>query len=356
MNYDYPTVRLFNGIPVFSSGTYCDLPLEYSKQSNVGKLTEFYSNLLASQEGLVYGTDPLGFDFIKKEFLCYTGLVCGFGLRSQFNRMRKKHPERVFRKEYILARIESEHSLKNFKEFIPIDAVTQNIHELRGLNGKISAHIDAIMGVKSESDWEDAFERASEPIKKIYVGSRLIKFILDNTRFFRPNFFADLVIDQSKSFRPHQSVSKIVKIYGHDFRKRKSEIQFTGSTYAQVKGEREYFEIVIKILVENALKYSADSEKMPPKIVISEVDGRVIVRVSSLGLLVPLTDASQVFTKGFRSETHKTLKEGTGMGLYNAFNIAKAFGGEIIYQPEEVNKGTNVGWNHFSVTVPVAKS
>ncbi len=147
-----------------------------------------------------------------------------------------------------------------------------------------------------------------------------------------------------------------MKIYGHDFRKRKSEIQFTGSTYAQVKGEREYFEIVIKILVENAFKYSGDSEKVTPKIAISEVDGRVVVRVSSLGLLVPLTDASQVFTKGFRSEAHKTLKEGTGMGLYNAFNIAKAFGGEIIYQPEEVNKGTNVGWNHFSISVPVAKS
>ncbi len=179
-----PTVRLLNGIPVFSSGTYCDLPQEYSRRSNVGKLTEFYSSLLASQDGLVCGTDPLGFDFVKKDFLCYTGLVCGFGLRSQFNRMRKKHPDRVFKKEYILARIESEYGLKNFEEFIPIDAITQNIHELRGLNGKISAHIDAIMGVRSEADWEEAFERASDPIKKIYVGSRLIKFILDNTRFF----------------------------------------------------------------------------------------------------------------------------------------------------------------------------
>ena len=354
MNYDYPSVRLFNGVPVFSSGRYCELPEEYSRPSNEERVNGFYKTLLANEEGLVCGTDPLGFDFVKKEFLCYVGLVCGMGLRSQYNRMRKRHPERVFRKQYILKRIEDEYGLKNFQEFIPIDVVTQNIHEIRGLNGKIGAHVDSLMGVKSEWEWEDAFDRASDPIKKIYVASRLIKFILDKTRFFGPSFFSDLRIDQSKTFTPHQSVSKIVKIYRNDFRKRKSDIAFSGVSRLQTKGEREYYEIVIKILVENAMKYSTDSEKVSPKVSIWEADGKIHVRVSSLGLLIPLNDSSQVFAKGFRSEAHKTLKEGTGMGLFNAYSIVKAFNGDITYQAEEVNKGTNVGWNHFTVCVAVS--
>ena len=57
------------------------------------------------------------------------------------------------------------------------------------------------MHINSDEEWEEKFDNQTENIKKIYVGSRLIKFILDNIKFYQPNFFKNLKIKYDRDAR-----------------------------------------------------------------------------------------------------------------------------------------------------------
>ena len=69
--------------------------------------------------------------------------------------------------EYLKKQIKFEYDLVNFKEFIPIDIVTQNLHELRGLNSKISGNIDRIMKIEKEEEWESNLTNKQKALKNI---------------------------------------------------------------------------------------------------------------------------------------------------------------------------------------------
>jgi signal transduction histidine kinase len=104
-----------------------------------------------------------------------------------------------------------------------------------------------------------------------------------------------------------------VKIYQNDFVADKTEINLEGKTYRSISGEREYFEILIKTLVENAIKFTTD-KRINPKIEIKELpDSSVVIKVSSYGRLIPTEERKDIFSRSYRSSVHKNVK-GTGMG------------------------------------------
>lgn len=353
MIFDFPSVMITDGKAIFNAGKYLNLPVEYFKDCNSKILTSFYNKLFIDNHSneLVSGEDPLGFYFFKYDFICYVGLVVDCEKRSKLNNLRKKHPQNKFTKSYISKRIEEEHKLINFKEYIPIEVITQNLHELRGLNAKISSNIDTILKVEDENQWESKFDDAEHHIKKIYVASRLIKFILDNTKFYNPDFWDNLDLKKDRYFIAHRSVSKIVKIYRNDFKREKPDLEFSGNSHRKLQGDKEYFEILIKILVENAYKYS-DYKKIGPQVKIKEANHKIIIEVRSYGKIIPEEEREFLFTKGFRSTINKIKRDGTGMGLYNAKMLTQKFNGKIKYCIQTIKKeeGFELGWNIFTIT------
>jgi len=207
MKLSYPSVYIFESKLIFESGKYCSLPAEYNRKTNEKILDEFYRKLFADKKGCcepIFGTDPLGFDYILLDYLCYVGLIFIPELSSKKNSNKKKYPENKFSKNYINGRIHEEYDLINLNKYIPVEIFSQSMHELRGLNSKISGHIDKLMNFTDEEQWDVQFDRADESLKKIYVGTRLIKFILDNIRFFNPQNIQNLVVDKSFRFGAHR--------------------------------------------------------------------------------------------------------------------------------------------------------
>ena len=355
MVFGYPFVTNLRKELVFSNGRYCNLPQEYKRDSNQKLLKEFFSKILSdsSTNEIEIGIDPLGFTYLNLDFICYVGLVTNQTSRGKYRNLGKKYPENRFYLDYLKKQIQFEYDLVNFKEYIPIDIVTQNLHEIRGLNSKIAGNIDTIMRIDSEAEWEEKFEEQSENVKKIYVGSRLIKFILDNVKFYIPDFFENLKLSNDRSFIVHRSVSKIVKIYRNDFKKDRADIEFSGSSSGLINGDKEYFEILVKILVENALKYSEFPKRIGPKVIISESKKLINIEVHSYGRAIPKTEQPYLFSKGFRSTANRSDKEGTGMGLYNAKQLSKHFHSEINFTNKEVSNDNNIdlAWNIFTLKI-----
>lgn len=353
MKLSFPSVRIFEKEIIFESGKYCSLPKEYFKKSNVSELEVFYKNVLNSKKGCCEpqtGTDPIGFDFIIMDYICYIGLIFIGERSSKKNTNKKKYPQNKFSKDYIIERIHEEYDLLNLNKFIPVQVFSQSMHELRGLNSKVSGHIDKLLNFSSDEEWDVQFDKADNSLKKIYVGTRLIKFILDNIRFFNPQNVQNLHIDKTFKFSAHRSLYKIVKIYENDFQEDKSAIEFTGKSYKYLAGEKEYFEILIKAIVENALKFSTD-KRIGPKIKINEEKNRLIIVISSYGRLIPSEERDDIFTRGYRSKIHEHTK-GTGMGLFISKKLAEHLNIDIKYKAEEISDDRNIklGWNKFVLT------
>ena len=351
MKLNYPSVNCLEKEILFEDGKYCILPKEYKRTGNQKLISDFYNQQLKKHKGssaVQIGTDPLGFDFAILDYMCYVGLIF-IGERSSIkNSNKKKYPKNKFSADYIESRLLEEYDLKNINKFVPIEIFSQSLHELRGLNSKISGHVDNLMNLTDEENWVERFDQSEESLKKIYVSSRLTKFILDNTRFYDPDYIASLSIDTQFKFAIHRSVYKIVKIYQNDFVADKTEINLEGKTYRSILGEREFFEILIKTLVENAIKFTTD-KRINPKIEIKELpDLSVVIKVSSYGRLIPSEERKDIFSRSYRSSVHRSVK-GTGMGLFIASSIAKLYGIVISYNAIEASedKDIKIGWNEF---------
>lgn len=350
MKSDYPHIWVVNGDIKFVDGDLINIPLEYIKNHN--RLAEFYKKVLEQpSDEMVVGIDPLNFNYIYLNNHCNVGLLLSNSGAQRSN--VKKYPGNHFPRTYLLGRIKKERRLLSYEDFIPREFVTQNIHELRNLNAKISSNIDALLNINQEDEWEEKFDKADENVKKIFVASRLIKFILDNIKFYIPDYIKTISVDKSRTFRVHRSLSKIVKIYRNDFKKKKTEIRLAGTSNKILQGDRELFEIILMLLIENAIKYSQDYADLSPLAEIEDVNRITEIRIKSYGLIIPGDEQPKLFSKGFRSTVHRQSNEGTGMGLHNAHEIVKLFNGSLSYSCQILNtvNSYQIGWNCFRITL-----
>jgi PAS domain S-box-containing protein len=107
---------------------------------------------------------------------------------------------------------------------------------------------------------------------------------------------------------------------------------------ATVRGDRARLARVVRNLVDNGLKYSAQDS--PVHIGVRQ-DGRwAVVSVSDRGVGIPAADLSQVFTRFYRGGTTAGVRGG-GLGLAGAKAIAEQHGGEIAIE-SAVGHGTTV--------------
>ncbi|MBX7153356.1 MAG: HAMP domain-containing histidine kinase [Bacteriodetes bacterium] len=358
MSYsNYPYAQITNNNVTLYDGEMLKLPDAYRRQKDKVLIENFYKNLLLQNfNEIQFGTDPLGFDYIIYQNVCNVGLLLGLTNSTLASTNRKKYPFHKFDRNYIINRIKLDKKLQNLEEYIPVEMVTKNIHEIRNLNFTISNSVELLLSYADESEWESKFDRADENIKKIYVGARLTRFILDNIRFYMPDYIDNIKVDKERVFSIHKAVNKIVKIYLNNFKKNKSKIVFEGTTYKNLQGDKELFEIALMLLIENAQKYSRDPNTIPPKVIIKEIsNNEVVVSVHSYGNIIPEHEVLNLYTRGFRSTAH-SKKEGTGMGLYNARGILKKFDAELEYHNHShstMPDNTVIGWNIFDIKCKV---
>lgn len=347
MRSTYPHVKKIDKSVVFDSGSLIQLPKEYSKKNNIKILTDFYLDLNFDTSEPILGTDPICFNYIIYKGMCFVGLLIDLPHRSIANNYKKKYPQNRFDKDYILKKIVEDRKVYDLEEYLPTKFVSQNLHELRNLNSKIVSRVDAILNAESDAEWETTFDNADENIKKIYVAARLTRFILDNFKLCSPNYLEEWDIKDGSTFVVHRSVSKIVKIYQNDFKKKKSNMTLNGQSYCQLEGKKEAFEIILMLLIENAIKYSNDIASLPPQVEIKEGNRDLKIIIQSYGKLIPDEDVPNIFNRGYRSSIHSN-QDGSGMGLYNAKKLLEKYNATIHYSKNLIN--SNMGWNTFTIT------
>ncbi len=89
---------------------------------------------------------------------------------------------------------------------------------------------------------------------------------------------------------------------------------------------------VVKNLIQNAILYGLP--KTPIEISIGEIPKYITIKVKDHGAGISKSEIDKIFNK-YYSASKKFRKIGTGLGLYLAFQIAKAHNGELTVESEE---------------------
>ena len=122
-------------------------------------------------------------------------------------------------------------------------------------------------------------------------------------------------------------------------------VRFVRSDEAMVKGDPNLLEIAVLNLIQNALKYSAESTVVTVQLRSDE--DTVFINVMDDGIGVSETDRELIFQKYYRAAGQRI--NGSGLGLYISREIARQHGGDLILAAGNRSGST------FCLSLPLVK-
>ena len=105
-------------------------------------------------------------------------------------------------------------------------------------------------------------------------------------------------------------------------------INITTDEEVCIKGTYEQFSILVKNLIDNAIKYSESTDTIDVE--LFEKTDVVILSVKDKGIGIPDEEKDKIFQRFYRSEKSEELGiEGNGLGLSIVRSIVEEFSGKI---------------------------
>jgi len=156
---------------------------------------------------------------------------------------------------------------------------------------------------------------------------RLIGDLLDLSRIEDPKTAPNETVDLSEGARralegaENEAVSKSITLH--------TEI----SDGVFVKGDESQLAVLVRNLVENAVRYTSEGGRISVDVYHDEESA--VVRVSDNGIGIPLEDQARVFERFYRVDRARSRdRGGTGLGLAIVKHIAEAHGGTVQLESE----------------------
>ena len=108
------------------------------------------------------------------------------------------------------------------------------------------------------------------------------------------------------------------------------EIRLLPAEPIEVKGERDRLEQCVRILLDNAIKYSP--ERSLVEVTLTTEDGRAVVSVIDHGVGIPPEKQARIFERFHRAVTDTPHDfGGLGVGLYLLYKIIERHGGSVSF-------------------------
>ena len=306
-------------------------------------------------------------DYDEGNFICYKGFNCILhqlkdekiifnGLIFEDNKAVKRGT-REARTKYIFNRTDITDSiddLKNISECID-DGIKSNIrerfslfHDVRSSYAIAFSHVESLILENKGNSIYEKLQNSEQHIVDLYDSLDLVNSQLE---------LIDIMVNPSaivqgtkRNINLFKLVDKLRKLYAIKAQKRELTIFVRSSKTIPYGQYHDGIKLIPIILLENAIKYSDESNQIHETFSIAQ-DGRVSFEVSSYGLLIPDDEHRIIFDNQVRgSNTKRYTEEGIGMGLFIASNILAKHSGCIAYSSEVKGYGA-YGFNKFKVIV-----
>lgn len=221
------------------------------------------------------------------------------------------------------------------------DFVSSVSHELRTPLASIKGYTETLL----EGAVNDA-ENAKAFLNIIYQESEqlsaLINDVLDLSRIE-----SGKIIYTFESVDVKPELEKTVALFDRDASRKGVRIELkVPEGLPPVWADRNYFDIVIRNLIDNAIKY-VDDGRGRVRVIAYRAEGAVSIEVSDNGIGIPQADLERIFERFYRVDRARSRElGGTGLGLSIVKHIMIAHKGTV-----EVRSRTNSG-STFTVTFP----
>jgi signal transduction histidine kinase len=191
-------------------------------------------------------------------------------------------------------------------------------HELRTPLAVMKTEIEVALRDK-DADTKTLREILSSNLEEVDKLSKLASMLLDLSR-----------LDSGKlEFKTFNYV-KAVKDVISSLKQPKNRIKFTGKNKLSIYGNETAIQDLIKILIDNALKYSPD--KSVVSVGLSVKQKQSILEIKNTGQGIPPEKIEHIFDRFFRIDDSRTCcdEKSYGLGLPLAKKIIEVHNGEII--------------------------
>lgn len=229
-----------------------------------------------------------------------------------------------------------------------MQAIDELLHETRSLNRRIRTSID-LLWEKEEEEYDDA--ELLQIIKNAHISSYMIS---SRFSYFDYTLNPDRFIGRPYKHNVFKKFDKMRKLLKDYMRK---NVWITLNSSQQI--DFQYlilptFEILLFILLENAIKYSPNGQ--PVNVDFNMKGEHLEVIISSMG---PYNDENEILKlceKGFRGENAKALeKSGQGFGLSFAKEICATHGIDISFNSIYSHKDHGIKYGKFNVMLHFEK-
>ena len=212
----------------------------------------------------------------------------------------------------------------------PISIISQSLHNILRYDQKLTT------------------DEKEKLLKMGYENSNVLSEIIDDLLILSQ-------IDYNKielmyiTINLNEIINDLVRQFKTRLDAKELTLEFNQGNEKIIKGDYKRISQILRILIDNAIKYSSDKNKIQINvhsiIIENEVKG-LIVDVVDFGVGIPQEDLKFIFTRFFRAK-NALFQKGTGLGLSIAQNLVELHHGSI-----SVHSVENLG-STFSIFLPV---
>lgn len=316
-----------NLLPIFEDGkikdgAYIHAQLFCKNNCCKGKCQEYYASI---KNNGGFCCCPYGMSSYTD---VNTGLIfTGFRHKNYYNKNLAKnisgdsilynpllHAQQI--EELLKASIDSNLAEKDIDEKkVTVDSIS---HEAKKLNAQIKERCEVALQTYSLLDDEHNLSESDireiqTILRTIYVSSSMI-----DSRFSMLNYEKNPdALTQGPVFECniYKKFHKMQKIF-RNYQKRNIPIEMCGESYARINAYQS-FDLIPLLIIENAIKYSYSYNNSVNINFNDDLNGNLIVEVSSYSPYCSAEDISHLFEKGYRGKNAKKVPaDGSGIGLY----------------------------------------
>ncbi|MBU1095147.1 MAG: hypothetical protein CVV23_12520 [Ignavibacteriae bacterium HGW-Ignavibacteriae-2] len=236
----------------------------------------------------------------------------------------------------------------NFKQFLSTKRTDELGYLINSFN-RMNKQVDHMIKAKDQLIMDVSHEMRS-PLTRIKLASEFIqeddtrKSILEDTQELEMMITEILETERLKSVyggikKSEINLNSLIGDIILQYSNQKPGILFLSeNSVVNYYGDKERLKLLFKNLIENALKYSKDSQK-PIEVETKENKNKIMISIRDYGIGIPENQVEYIFEPFYRVDKSRSKKSGGyGLGLHLCKNIVAAHLGEI-----NVTSAINIG-------------